>query len=103
MDFRVLGPVEVRHDGEALAMGGGSKQRSILALLVVNAGRPVSLERIVDGVYGEDAAEGARHSVQTFISAIRREIGDVVGKEPGGYVLAVEARSIDAVRFEERV
>jgi len=102
MDFRVLGPVEVRHDGVGLAVGG-SKQRSILALLVVNVGQPVSLDRIVDGVYGEEAAEGARHSVQTFISAIRREIGDVVGKEPGGYELTVDTRSIDAVRFEEQV
>lgn len=51
MDFRVLGPVEVRDDGVGLAVGG-SKQRSILALLVVNVGQPVSLDRIVDGSMG---------------------------------------------------
>ena len=99
MDFLVLGPVTVHQDGEALPVGG-SKQRSILALLVANIRHPVSLDRIVDSVYGEDARGGARHSVQTFISTIRRNLGDVVQKEGGGYVLAVDPESIDAVRFE---
>ena len=102
MDFLVLGPVEVYQDGKALPVGG-SKQRSILALLVANVRQPVSLERIVDSVYGEDAAGGARHSVQTFISTIRRNLGDIIRKDGGGYVLDVDATSIDAVRFEERV
>jgi DNA-binding winged helix-turn-helix (wHTH) protein len=102
MDFLVLGPVEVHQDGEALPVGG-SKQRSILALLVANVRQPVSLERIVDSVYGEDAAGGARHSVQTFISTIRRNLGDIIRKDGGGYVLDVDATSIDAIWFEERV
>ena len=102
MDFLVLGPVEVYQDGEALPVGG-SKQRSILALLIANTPQPVSIDRIVDSVYGEDAAGGARHSVQTFISTIRRNVGDAIRKESGGYVLAVDADSVDAVRFEARV
>jgi len=102
MRFLVLGPIEVRRDGEALPVGG-PKQRTILALLVANVGQPVSLERIVDSVYEEDAADGARHSVQTYISTIRRNLGDIIRKDSGGYVLAVDAASIDAVQFEEIV
>jgi len=77
MDFRVLGPLEVRSNGGVIPVGG-PKQRSILALLIANAGQPVSLDRIVSGVYGDDAPEGARHSVQTYISTLRRDLGDLI-------------------------
>ena len=102
MEIRVLGSVEVRKDGETVPVGG-PKQRSILALLVTHAGEPVSLDRIVDGVYGEEAADGARHSVQTYISVIRRDLGDIVRKDAGGYTLTVDADAIDAFRFEDEV
>jgi DNA-binding SARP family transcriptional activator len=102
MDFLVLGPVEVRKDGERVPIGG-PKQRGILALLIADAGRPVSLQRIVSGVYGDEAAPGAAHSVQTFISMFRRQLGDVVRKDPGGYSLTVDPETIDALRFGSMV
>ena len=102
VDLLVLGPVEVRNQGEPVSIGG-PKQRSILALLVAEAGHPVSVDRIIDDVYGDDAPEGARRSVQTLVSMIRRELGDVVQQAAGGYVLTVEAETIDAVRFENEV
>ena len=102
MDLLVLGPVEVRNQGEPVSIGG-PKQRSIMALLVAEAGHPVSVDRIIEDVYGEEAPEGARRSVQTLVSMIRRELGDVVQQAAGGYVLTVEAEAIDAVRFENEV
>lgn len=102
MEFSVLGPIEARMDGKTVGVGG-PKQRSILALLIAHAGQPVSLDRIVTGIYGEEAADGARHSVQTYISSIRRDLGDVILREPGGYVLSVDGNSVDAHRFEEVV
>ena len=102
VDLLVLGPVEVRNQGEPMSIGG-PKQRSILALLVAEAGHPVSVDRIIDDVYGDDAPEGARRSVQTLVSMIRRELGDIVRQAGGGYVLEVEAEAIDAVRFENQV
>ncbi len=102
MEFNVLGPFEA-HDGDRALPIGGPKQRSILAVLVANVGRPVSLDRIIGYVYEEDAAEGARHSVQTYISTIRRTLGDIVPRENGGYVLDVEPAAVDAVRFETLV
>ena len=47
MQFNILGPVEVRRDDEPLDLGG-PKQRAVLAVLVLSAGRVVSVDRIVD-------------------------------------------------------
>jgi DNA-binding SARP family transcriptional activator/WD40 repeat protein len=102
VDLLVLGPVEVRNHGEPVPIGG-PKQRAILALLAAEVGHPVSLDRMVDDVYGEDATEGARRSARTFISMIRRELGDIVQNQGSGYVLMVEPSTIDAFRFEDQV
>ena len=75
VEFRVLGPIEV-YSGDSLVHVGGVKQRSILALLIVNRGRAVSADRIVDEIYGDDAASGARRSVQTIVSMLRRYLGE---------------------------
>ena len=52
MEFRVLGPFEVVHAGEPVALGG-AKQRAVLALLALQAPERVSLERLVDELWGE--------------------------------------------------
>jgi DNA-binding SARP family transcriptional activator len=67
VDLLVLGPVEVWNHGEPVPIGG-PKQRAILALLAAEVGHPVSLDRMLDDVYGEEATEGARRSARTFIS-----------------------------------
>ena len=91
MEFRVLGPVEVV-DGEDRLDLGGPKQRTVLALLVANAGRSVSTERLIDGAYGDDAPEAARRSVQTYISNLRSVVGDMIKSVPSGY----EFRPVDS-------
>ena len=101
-DFLVLGPVEVYREGVAVPVGG-PKQRSVLAMLIAHAGRKISLDRVIEAVYGEAAPGGARHSVQTYISTLRHDLGDVIRKEPGGYLLEVDLTAIDAVRFETLV
>lgn len=102
MDFLVLGPVEVEVGGERKPVGG-PKQRSVLALLVANAGRPVSLDQIVSAVYGEDADKSIRRSVQTFVSAFRQDFGDVIHRRGDGYVLEADSDAIDAGVFEAAV
>ena len=103
MDLLVLGPVEVRNQGVPVSIGG-PKQRSILALLVAEAGHPVSVDRIIEDVYGDDAPEGARRSVQTLVSMIRRELGDVV-QQAGRWLRARRSRSRRSTpfRFENEV
>jgi DNA-binding SARP family transcriptional activator len=98
MEFRILGPLEVVDDGAALPLGG-PKQRALLALLLLHAGRVVSNDRIADGVYGEDAPRTALASIQNSVSNLRKVVGAerLVTRSPG-YVLQIEDDELDATR-----
>ena len=54
MEFRVLGPIEVRVDGRVVALGG-PKPRAVLAVLLLHANEPVSAERLALALWGEEA------------------------------------------------
>ena len=99
MEFKVLGPLEVSENGETYALGG-PKQRAVLALLIEHAGRSVSTGSLIEGVYGDDSPQGARRSIQTYVSNLRGAIGDVIHGTSDGYQLAVERDQVDAYQFE---
>ncbi len=98
MKFQVLGPLEVRADGVRLDLGG-PKQRTVLALLLANAGQPVSTERLIEGAYGDGAPDAARRSVQTFVSKLRGQIGDMITSTGRGYEFTPMESSVDSVEF----
>ncbi len=102
MEFQVLGPVEVFDDGLRLDVGG-RKQRTVLALLIANYGRPTSVDKLIEGTYGEDASEGARHSIQTYISNLRSRLGDVISSAGHSYQLSDDGSTVDFVEFEQLV
>jgi hypothetical protein len=77
MEFRVLGPLEVREGDRSLPLGG-AKQRALLALLVLNAHRVVSRERLIDELWGDDPPETAVASVQVYVSRLRKLLGPEV-------------------------
>lgn len=64
VDFRVLGPLEMRVDGAPIALGG-AKQRAVLAALLLRAGEIVSVERLVDEVWGDDPPPSAAHTLES--------------------------------------
>ncbi len=108
MEFLLLGPVEVRNAG-GLVDAGPPQQRSVLAALAVDAGRPVLLETLVDRVWGATPPEGARRTLYVYVSRIRQML-DAAGGEPaslvrrsGGYQLEVGVDQIDAHRFRALV
>jgi DNA-binding SARP family transcriptional activator len=102
-DFRILGPLEVEGDRGPVALGG-QQQRSLLAALLLEAGRVVATERLVDLLYGEEAPRTATTSLQNAISRLRRELGsDVLETRAPGYVLRVSPEQIDAHRFEQQL
>src|SRR4029079_18092174 len=74
LDFRILGPVEVWRDGEPVPLGS-SKQRAALALLILEAGRVVSTDRLVDALWGERPPKTAATSLQNFVSRLRKTLG----------------------------
>ena len=103
MEFRVLGPLEVEEDGQALPLGG-AKQRALLATLLVRANRVVSVDALLDELWGEQPPDSAANMVQGYVSRLRKVFasdgGDVIVHSPPGYVLRIEPERIDSHRFE---
>ena len=100
--IRVLGPVEaVGSDGHVAL--GGPKQRTAFALLAAEAGKVVSADALIEGLWGDEPAPRARSTLYTYISNLRHELGDVIVREGHGYRLDVDPRDVDAVEFEQAV
>ncbi len=104
--FRVLGPVEVRRDGSLLAPQS-PKHRAVLAALLVDPGRTVPVDLLVDRVWSGQPPAAVSATLQSIVSRLRRELEpDVTGgrwtllvtREPG-YRLEVAPGDVDAVRF----
>jgi class 3 adenylate cyclase/DNA-binding SARP family transcriptional activator len=103
MDFRILGPLEVREGGRELELRGG-KQRALLALLLLNANRTLATDRIVDELWGDDVPESAQKMVQIYVSKLRKVLtGGPLQTRPPGYSLVLEAEDVDLYRFEALV
>jgi len=99
---RVLGPVAVLENGVDLPLGG-PKQRTALSLLAARPGEIVSIDALIDGLWGGEPTPGARSTLQTYVSNLRNAIGDVIVRDGGGYRLDVDPRRVDAVQFERAV
>ena len=98
--FRILGPLEVRDEQAAIALGG-PRQRALLVALLLRAGRVVPTEQLVDELYGEDPPKTATTSVQNAIVALRKALGpELLVRRPPGYVLQIEREQVDAHHFE---
>nr|WP_237418231.1 BTAD domain-containing putative transcriptional regulator [Actinomadura rayongensis] len=95
--------MEVTADGRPVAVGG-ARLRALLALLALDAGRPVPVDALVDALWGEDVPAAAPNAVQSLVSRLRAAIGrDLVPSSPAGYRLAVPPEAVDAHEFETRV
>ena len=74
LEFRLLGPLEVRRGGEPLALGG-ARPRALLACLLLGRGRVLSVDELVDALWGESPPQTARHMVAVYVSKLRRLLG----------------------------
>ncbi len=103
MDFQILGPLEVRDGDRAVGLRGG-KQQALLALLLVNAGRTLAIDRTVDELWGEDVPESAQKMVQIYVSKLRKVLPPgTLHTRPPGYALELEPDELDLHRFERLV
>ena len=103
LDFRILGPLEVWDDDEERPLGG-TKQRAVLAILLLDAGRVVSTDRLIDLLWGERPPATAAASLQNFVSQLRKTLGaDVVRTTPPGYRLEIAPEQLDVERFRRLV
>jgi DNA-binding SARP family transcriptional activator/ABC-type transport system substrate-binding protein len=101
VEFRILGPLEVLDGGRQIPLGG-AKPRSLLALLLLARGRPVSTERLIDEIWDGRRPDTAHKIVQLHVSSLRKALGDErISTVERGYVLHLERGELDAERFEE--
>ena len=104
MDFRVLGPLEVRSDHGPVDLKG-TKPRAVLAYVLLHANEPVSWERVAEAVWGEDASADFRKKVQVNVSRLRKALVDpeIRATSSAGYQLRVPPGELDSERFEQCV
>ena len=103
IEFRLLGPLEVARDGAPIVIGG-RRPRSALAILLLDAGRVVSVERLADDLYGGAAPATAVAQVHRQISELRKLLPEArIETTPPGYLLRLDAAQLDLHRFERLV
>jgi class 3 adenylate cyclase/tetratricopeptide (TPR) repeat protein len=100
MEYRVLGSLEVLdRSGHRLPLGG-AKQQTVLASLVLRAGRTVPLERLVDELW-ERPPKTAAKTVQVYVSRLRHELEGAIESRRGGYALVLDGDDLDLTQFEQ--
>ncbi|KWV31410.1 AfsR/SARP family transcriptional regulator [Micromonospora rifamycinica] len=109
--FQVLGP-QLAWCGERLVDLGPGKQRAVLAVLLLSAGRPVPTFQMIDAVWPEDPPANGPNVVQKYVAGLRRVLepersprapGQVITRTDAGYLLRVDPAAVDAFRFERGV
>lgn len=105
--YSLLGPVRV-WSGDREVDPGSPQQCAVLALLLLAEGRPVTIDQLVEKLWGDTAPAAARPTARTYVSRLRHLLpGDGVSSGirsgRGGYQLPVEAAALDLTTFEDLV
>jgi DNA-binding SARP family transcriptional activator len=104
MEFRVLGPVEACVNGRAVAVGH-ARQRAVLAVLLLDAGREMPASVLIDRVWGQDPPGSVRNVLYGYVGRLRALLADgqdrgvSLLRRPGGYLLQAGPDQIDLCRF----
>lgn len=104
MEFRVLGGMEVESGGRLVPITG-TKERALLALLLLHANEHVSRDLLIDALWGERPPATAKHTLETYVSRLRKTLaaggnGASIETRPGGYRIRVDCDQLDVLRFE---
>ncbi|WP_258193256.1 AfsR/SARP family transcriptional regulator [Streptomyces sp. MA5143a] len=108
--MQLLGPVRAWRHGREVVLGP-PKQRAVFALLAGRANDVVSVDHIIDAVWGGDIPQTAANGVHTYVAGLRRvlepersrrESGEVLISTAGGYALQTDPETVDATRFARR-
>ena len=107
MEFRILGPLELSAGSGRLDLGG-ARQQIVLAALLLSANRVVTMDRLLEAIYGEDLPPTCRAQAQISISSLRRLFAShsseaIISTHAHGYVIKVGEGQLDAERFEQLV
>jgi DNA-binding SARP family transcriptional activator/tetratricopeptide (TPR) repeat protein len=104
--FGLLGVVEAYRGAEPVDLGH-ARQRWVLAALLADANRPVSVERLTERVWGDEPPYRARRLLASYVSRLRRILAVADDSDirhgPGGYMVSVPTDAVDVFRFRELV
>ena len=98
LDVRLLGPIEAERAGAPIGLGG-PKPRTLLAVLALEPGRVVSVDRLVEALWPGDPPETAAHAIQVYVSQLRKTLGPVIATRAPGYELELTPERVDLQRF----
>jgi DNA-binding SARP family transcriptional activator len=100
LEFRVLGNLEGVYDGRPIDVSG-SRQRALLAVLLLRANEMVSRDRLIDELWGEMPPATAANALAALVARLRKALPpDVLLSRPGGYELRIARQAVDLHRFE---
>jgi DNA-binding SARP family transcriptional activator len=102
--YRVLGPVELSLDGSEIALPS-AKLRALLAVLLLEANRTVSTDRLIEALWDETPPRSARKNLHQYVHRLRALLGTAGGahrllRRTTGYSLTVRPGELDLERFE---
>jgi len=98
--YEVLGQLTATVHGDAVLLGG-PRQRLVLALLLTEVDHGFTPDRLIDGIWGDDPPERARHTLQAYVSELRSVLDDSIEWSGHAYRLAADPDQIDSVQFEQ--
>ncbi len=105
MEFRLFGQVSVFHEGHRLELGR-RRERLLLGLLLLEAGRVVPVDRLVDLLWGDEAPPSARASLRTHVARLRAQLsvgGVNLASRGDGYLAEVDPALVDVHAFRTEV
>jgi DNA-binding SARP family transcriptional activator len=103
LEFRVLGPLELVVEGRTVEIVG-TRQRALLAILLLRANEVVSRDRLIDDLWGERPPETAANALAALVARLRKALpAEVVLTRPAGYELRIARQELDLHRFETLV
>ena len=102
-EFGLLGPLRVRCGGAEVTVPRG-RQRAVLAALLLNAGRVVSLDDLTEVLWGAHPPPSATVTVQNTVMRLRQSLGEarsLIRTQPRGYLISIVDGKLDVSRFED--
>jgi DNA-binding SARP family transcriptional activator/tetratricopeptide (TPR) repeat protein len=107
VDFRILGPLEIAMGPKRLELGG-ARQQIVVATLLLSANRVVTMDRLLEAIYGAELPPTCRSQAQISISSLRRLFAlhsrnEIISTYAHGYVINVDGGQLDSERFEELI
>jgi predicted ATPase/DNA-binding SARP family transcriptional activator len=106
VEFRLLGDVEARLDGQRLEIGH-VRQRCVLVALLIDVNHAVPADQLIDRVWADEPPHKGRNALAAYMSRLRQLFADAedvqIVREPGGYKVATDALSVDLHRFRQLV